>query len=165
MSPVSWWVSKVRQTRRYVTARVEPAEREALAAWLTPAELRLFEAMSVPDQRHGLDVVAHLRRAGVVERDVLVAGLLHDAGKGAVGLWPRIVHSLGEGLGPWVVRLARRWPGLRPSLDRLRDHAERSAALAAAAGCSARTVELIRSQELPPADPAGSLLRWADEAS
>lgn len=165
MSRGSWWVSKVRQTWRYLRARVEPDERAELARWLTPAERRLFETMPVADQRHGLDVVARLRQAGVAERDVLVAGLLHDVGKGDVGLVARIVFSLGEGIGPWVVRLARRWPGLGPALDRLRDHPAASAALAAAAGCSARTVELIRGGDAPAEDPAAPLLRWADEAS
>ncbi len=165
MSPVSWWASKVRQAWRYVRAQVEPEERRELAAWLTASELALFEAMTVADQRHGLDVLGRLRGAGVTDREILVAGLLHDAGKGSVGLLPRVVHSLGEGLGPWIVRWARRWPGLGPDLDRLRDHPERSAALAAAAGCSPRVVELIRHQEAPLDDPAGSLLRWADEAS
>ncbi|HWP62228.1 MAG TPA: hypothetical protein VNO86_02015 [Candidatus Binatia bacterium] len=165
MSRGSWWASKVRQTWRHLRARVEPDERRELAGWLTPAELALFEAMSVADQRHGLDVVARLRERGMTDREVLVAGLLHDAGKGSVGLLPRIVHSLGQGVGPWVVRLARRWPGLGPDLDRLRDHPERSAALAAAAGCPARTVELIRRQDVPTDDPAWPLLRWADETS
>ncbi len=165
MSRASWWVSKAAQTRRYLSARVDPAEMAELARWCTPAELRCFEAMSVADRRHGLDVVAHLRRAGVTDRDVLVAGLLHDAGKGDVGLLPRIVYSLGEGIGPWVLRLARRWPGLGADLDRLREHPEASARLAAAAGCSPRTVALIRFQDGPTDDPAGRLLHAADEAS
>jgi len=165
MSRVSWWVSKVRQTWRYLRARVDPAERAELRRWLTAAEWRCFEAMPVVDQRHGLDVVAWLRRAGVEDRDVLVAGLLHDAGKGDVGLLARVVYSLGEGVGPWVVQLARRLPGMAPALDRLRDHPARSAALAAAAGCSPRTVALIRSGDGGSDDPAGFLLRWADEAS
>lgn len=165
MSRVSWWVSKAAQTGRYLRARVDPAEVVELARWCTPAELRCFRAMSVADRRHGLDVVACLRRSGVTDRDVLVAGLLHDAGKGDVGLLPRIVYCLGDGIGPWVVRLARRWPGLGPDLDRLQAHPEISARLAAAAGCSPRTVALIRWQDAPTDDPAGRLLQAADEAS
>ena len=56
-----------------------------LAAWTRPGELALFDAMHVADRRHGLDVVAHLRRAGVRDRDVLAAGLLHDCAKGDTG--------------------------------------------------------------------------------
>jgi hypothetical protein len=46
----------------------------------------------------------------------------------------------------------------------LRDHSQRSAELAAAAGCTARTIELIRNQE-EPTDDAGRLLLAADEAN
>jgi hypothetical protein len=56
-------------------------------------------------------------------------------------------------------------PGWSAALGRLRVHAEASAALAAAAGCSATTVELIRHQEAPIDPIAGELLRLADEAS
>jgi hypothetical protein len=122
--------------------------------------------MHVADRRHGLDVVATLRAEGVDDRDVLVAGLLHDAGKGpGVGLWPRVAWSLGEVFGPWVVSVARILPGFGPALDRLRDHAEISAQIAAAAGCSPRTVALIRDQSSPRDPEYGELLRLADEAN
>lgn len=135
-----------------------------MAAWLTPAELALFDAMHVADRRHGLDVVGRLRRAGVTERDVLVAGLLHDCGKGPTGAGPRVAWSLGEAFGPWVHRLAARVPGWAAALERLRDHAATSAALVAAAGASPRAVDLIRHQA-DPVDPVfGRLLLLADEA-
>jgi hypothetical protein len=54
---------------------------------------------------------------------------------------------------------------MRRSLDRLRDHAETSARLAEAAGCSPRTVDLIRWQDAPHDPEAGERLRLADEAS
>jgi hypothetical protein len=50
-------------------------------------------------------------------------------------------------------------------LDRLRTHADASARLAAAAGCSQRTVELIRWQEAPRDPEFGERLRLADEAN
>jgi hypothetical protein len=160
-----WWSGKARQFARHVTARVSAAERASLDAWLTTPEAALFDAMHVADRRHGLDVVASLRAMGVTDRDVLVAALLHDAGKGRTGLWPRVVWSLGETWGPWVRRAAGRLPGMRRALLRLRDHAERSAAMAAAAGCSTRTVELIRNQDAPTDAEFGELLRRADEAN
>lgn len=161
----SWWLGKLRQVRRHVGARVRAEERAELAAWLSPAQLALFDAMHVADRRHGLDVVAALRTDGVGEQDVLLAGLLHDAGKGQAGLIARVVHSLGQAYGPRIGRLARRMPGLGPTLDRLRDHPELSARLAAGAGCTIRTCELIRWQD-DPRDPVdGERLRLADEAS
>ena len=161
----AWWLTKLRQTRQHLAARVAPAERDSVAAWLAPAQLAVFDAMHVADRRHGLDVVAALRAAGETDPDVLVAGLLHDAGKGDTGVFPRVLYSLGQaGLG-WPVRMARRLLGVSAGLDRLAAHAETSARLAESAGCSARTVELIRWQDAPRDPEAGERLRLADEAS
>ena len=166
MSHSSWWASRVRQFRAYLGARIAETERAELATWLTPPQLEVFDAMHVADKRHGLDVVATLRAEGVTDEDLLVAGLLHDAGKGPdVGLWPRVAWSLGEAYGSWIPASTRRLPGFRRALDRLRDHAELSAALAASAGCSSRTVELIRHQEDPIDPDAGQSLLRADEAN
>jgi hypothetical protein len=161
----SWWLTKVRQTRRHLLARVPARERDAAAGWLRPEELALFDGMHVADRRHGLDVVAALRAGGETDREVLVAGLLHDAGKGDAGMIPRIVHSLGQAGMGWVATLVGWWPGMRGTLDRLRDHAELSARLAEAAGCPPRTVELIRWQDNPHDPDAGERLRLADEAN
>ena len=103
--------------------------------------------MHVADRRHGLDVVATLRKDGAADDDLLVAGLLHDAGKGHTGVVPRVAYALGQAYGAWVWRVAGLVPGWRPGSARLRDHAEISARLAGEAGCSARTVELIRHQD------------------
>jgi hypothetical protein len=160
-----WWRSKVRQFWTHVRARVSPAERATLAGWLTPAQLVLFDSMHVADRRHGLDVVASLRADGVSEADVLVAGLLHDCGKGNAGVVSRVVHALGQAYGGWIVRAAAIVPGLRRELDRLATHAETSAALARNAGCSARTVALIRDQDQPRDPEFGAILKLADEAN
>jgi hypothetical protein len=160
-----WWGTKVRQLGLHLAARVRPEERAALATWLTPAQLALFDAMHVADRRHGLDVVASLRAHGVTEREVLLAGLLHDAGKGATGVLPRVAYALGQAYGEWVWRVAEIVPGWRATLRRLREHAERSAALAAQAGVPPRTVELIRHQDAPQDPDFGELLRLADEAN
>jgi hypothetical protein len=128
---------------------VAPQERAVLATWISPAQLALFDSMHVADRRHGLDVMDSLRTDGVVEQDVLLAGLLHDAGKGDTGVWPRVAYALASLYGTWIVRVARLLPGFRVALERLRTHAETSADLAARADCPARTVELIRFQDAP----------------
>jgi hypothetical protein len=143
---------------------VAPEERAGLASWLTPSQLDCFDAMHVADRRHGLDVLAALRADAIDDPDVLLAGLLHDAGKGGTGVWPRVAYALGQRYGSWVWRVARVLPGFGPALERLREHADASAALAEAAGCSARTVELIRHQDAP-IDPVGVRLQLADEAN
>ena len=161
----AWWAAKVRQFGAHLRALVTDDERRAVATWTTPAELALFDSMHVADRRHGLDVVATLRADGVEEPEVLVAGLLHDAAKGDTGILPRVIHSLGQAWGGWIPRVARVLPGMGAKLDRLRTHAEVSARLAAAAGCSSRTVELIRWQEAPRDLEFGERLRLADEAN
>ncbi len=164
-STASWWASRFRQFRTHLRARVAREERAALATWVTPTQLQLFDAMHVADRRHGLDVVASLRTEGVIEPDLLLAGLLHDAGKGETGVWPRVVYSLASKYGRWIVTIAQCVPGMSAPLERLRTHAATSAALAAAAGCSPRTVELIRFQDAPVDPDFGELLRLADEAN
>jgi len=164
-SSASWWAVKVRQFRAHVGAAVAPSERAELASWLTSAQLALFDTMPAADQRHGLDVVATLRASGTSNPDLMLAGLLHDAGKGpTVGLWPRVAWSLGERYGPWVWRVAGVLPGFPAALDRMWDHAARSAELAAQAGCSPRTVDLILHQSTPE-DSDGAVLQLADEAN
>lgn len=160
-----WWATKTRQVRDHLRARVGSAERAALAGWLSAPELALFDAMHVADRRHGLDVMVHLRLQGVVDRDVLIAGLLHDCSKGDTGVMPRIAYSLGQRYGAGIWRAAGIVPSWSAALGRLRVHAEESAALAAAAGCSPITVELIRHQDAPVDPIAGEQLRLADEAS
>ena len=165
MSPASFWASKVRQFRAHRRAQVEPTERAALVGWLTSAQLALFDSMHLADRRHGLDVVATLRAEGQLDEELLLAGLLHDAGKGDTGLWHRVAYSLGQEYGSWIWRVAALLPGFRGALIRLREHAEASARLAAAAGCTARTVALIRYQDAPRDGDAGERLRLADEAN
>ncbi len=164
-SKASFWASKTRQFRAHIGARVGPDERAGLDAWLTPAQAELFDRMHVADRRHGVDVVATLRADGVNEPDVLLAGLIHDAGKGQTGVVPRVAYSLGQRYGGWVWRVSSLVPGMGAPLARLRDHAELSAVLAAQAGCSARTVELIRNQDAPLDPVDGVRLKLADEAN
>src|SRR5512140_3628079 len=120
--------------------------------------------MHVADRRHGLDVVHALRRSGVRDRDVLAAGLLHDCAKGDTGALPRIAWSLGERFGPRVHRIAGRVPGWGSTMDRLRDHAERSAAMVERAGLPPFAVDLVRYQSDPRDPRYGALFHAADEA-
>ena len=71
-----WWSAKIHRTWTYLHAGVSVAERSELASWLNPAQVALFDAMPAGDRRHGLDVVADLRRSGATDVDLLVAGLL-----------------------------------------------------------------------------------------
>lgn len=161
----SWWGPKVRQFRAHLRAKVTPGERAGLVTWITPAQVALFDSMHVADRRHGLDVVSSLRADGVDDHDVLLAGLLHDAGKGDTGVLPRVAYSLGQRYGSWIWRASSLLPGWADALVRLKTHARASAMLATAAGCSRRTIDLIREQDAPTDLEYGELLRLADEAN
>lgn len=161
-----WWSAKIRRTWRYFFARVKASERRSLSSWLTPAQLALFDAMHPADQRHGLDVVRALRAAGHGDGDLLLAGLLHDAGKGrALHVWHRVAWSLGDHYGRGVRAVALRLPTFGPAFATLDVHAERSAELALDAGCSPRAAELIRHQAEPTDAELGRALLLADQAN
>jgi hypothetical protein len=163
---VGWWAAKSRQAIRHVSGRISRPERAQLRELLTPVQLRLFESMHRADQRHGLDVMTYLRADGHDDPDLLLAGLLHDCAKGrTVRLDHRVAWSLGERYGENVRDTFARLPGYAGAFARLRVHAEASAELALAAGCSVRTAELIRHQDDPIDPGAGQALRLADEAS
>lgn len=170
----SWWRGRTRQAWRHVTGRIGRSEFDWLSTWLDPAQRALFDSMHRADQRHGLDVVAHLVEQGESDRELLLAGLLHDCAKGpGVRLRHRVAWALAERYGSWLGRPLCLLPGFGRAFGRLRDHASRSAELALAAGCSPRTARLIRahamvlSEEDPGAagDTAVWALRLADEAA
>jgi hypothetical protein len=163
---MSWWAGKVRRFGRYFSGRIKAAELADLADWLSAPQTDLFRSMHRADQRHGLDVVAALRAEGHTQPDLLLAGLLHDCGKGRdLHVWHRVAWSLGERYGARVERTLQRLPTFGAAFATMRAHAARSAELAAAAGCSAATVELIRNQAEPTDPVLGRALLLADQAN
>ena len=162
----TWWSIKIRQTLRHLGGRVSPAERAGVRTWLSDAQSELFDAMHRADQRHGLDVMTRLRADGHDDPELLLAALLHDCSKGrGVRLPHRVAWSLGERYGERVLAIFAPMPGFREAFERLRHHADDSARLTLAAGCSERTAELIRHQGDPLDPVAGIALQLADEAS
>jgi hypothetical protein len=142
------------------------------ADYLPPDALRLFQAMARYDRQHALAVLQSLESQGLDDPDLMAAALLHDVGKtgspgGRVRLWHRVAAVLAQAMWPALLaRVARNEPGSwrRPFYLQLH-HADVSARLAKMAGCSARTVELIRQHEEPVAqneDPFLDALRAAD---
>ena len=93
--------------------------------------------MHVADRRHGLDVVATLRGDGVTEHDVLVAGLLHDAGKGDTGVWAAGRLLAGPALRPLGLAVGRRRAGLARG-DRAAPDARRDVGASSRPGPAAR---------------------------
>lgn len=163
---MGWWSAKLRRFWRYFFGRVSADERAGLAGWLTTAQIDLFDSMHRADQRHGLDVVGALRADGQQNPDLLLAGLLHDCGKGrGLHVWHRVAWSLAERYGKGLERLFVRLPGFRSAFTVIAAHAARSADLALAAGCSPVAAELIRHQAEPVDDVLGLALLLADQAN
>ena len=129
---------------------------------MTPPEERLFNAMERRDQRHALEVMRRLR-AGIEERDVLVAALLHDCGKGGVPVWLRIMNVAA----PKLVQLAGRKgaTGWRGAAYRLEHHVQLSTRLCEDAGCGGLTVRLVGGTATPEEAWKAELLYAADDAS
>jgi hypothetical protein len=161
-------VHRVAQFFGHLTARVS-RDDEALARSLLPsAAWSLFAAMPVADRRHGLDVAGRLLRDGRKDPDLLVAALLHDAGKGhRMRVWHRVGGVLLDAAAPSLLRrLAVPDPGSwRYPYFVYLHHAAMSADAALAAGCSPRAAAFIRG-EVPNVDaPLAAALQAADEAS
>jgi hypothetical protein len=159
---------RVGQFIGHLTARVDPAE-EARARHLLPeAAWPLFAAMLTADRRHALNVASHLLAAGHTDPDLLAAAMLHDVAKGRrMRLWHRIAGVLLAAIAPRLLaKLAspdeRSW---RHPFHLYLHHAALSAEAALRAGCSQRTVDLIRGTSEPPDAQLLAALRRADEAS
>ena len=129
---------------------------------LTEPERRLFDAMERRDQRHALEVMRRLRES-TEERDVLIAALLHDCGKGAVPVWLRILHVAVPPFGRIIGKEGH--PGWRGAAYRLHRHVEISAQLVGDAGSSGVTVRLIGGTHTEDEADVARLLWLADDAS
>jgi hypothetical protein len=72
---------RLRQGIENLRAAPSPEDTELAAGYLAPGELALFSRMEPADQRHTAGVLRSLQRAGIEDRALLKAGLLHDVGK------------------------------------------------------------------------------------
>lgn len=72
------------------------SEREAVVQWLSSETADVFFAQGVADQRHGYHAASTVVAAGVRDRDVIMAALLHDVGKrhSRLGIVGRSVASV-----------------------------------------------------------------------
>ncbi len=170
---------RVKQVFAALTAKVAAADREFVAAWLTPGEQALFFAMNVPDQHHALQV-AHAARRLAAGRENVDTGLLtrcallHDVGKvkGDVSTFDKALAVLAHRLAPsWAEGWGRpgrggRVANLRHALHVYFRHPERSAALLAGIGADERLLAIIRRHHWPPSPgepPELTILREADD--
>src|SRR5262245_41276230 len=159
---------RLRQFFAALTARLPLADRELVAATLSPAEFALFERMPRYDQRHCLDVCTTLRAAGYDDPLLLRAALLHDCGKVDdqgrpipllyYGLFV-VLKRLAPALYAWAARDGR--GPLRPFAIHTA-HDQRSARLAEPAGSPPEPVATLRDYAERRITERTRALSWAD---
>lgn len=94
--------------------RLTPPERAAVEGWLTGETAEIFFNQDDADQRHGFHAALSVIAAGIEDREVIMAALLHDVGKrhARLGIVGRSVAS---------VLILARLP-LPPRMQAYRDH-------------------------------------------
>jgi putative nucleotidyltransferase with HDIG domain len=159
---------RVRQFTDGVRPWLEPYEIAEARGRLSEAEFALFMRMEGRDRKHSLRVMRWIERTGrergrEPSEELLNAALLHDIGKGDLATWHRIAFVLLGRFPPLASRLeAPEGAGWQRALWRLRHHARLGAERLAAAGSSARVVELVARHTGEPGDDAE--LAWLIEA-
>jgi hypothetical protein len=139
---------RTHQFRNSLFSSNDEIPSEVLHDYLTSAQFKLFQQMQPSEQAHAYKIFKHLKNTGRTNPDLLCAALLHDVGKilHPLSIYERVLIVLGRGLFP---KATRRWAGASPhGLRRpfvvAAQHAEWGAELAAQAGATTLTVELIR---------------------
>jgi hypothetical protein len=148
-----------------------PALPQDAIALLNEPMLHQFRILQPSDQRHLLNVYRYLV-AEQADQDTIIAGLIHDVGKGCmkcrITVLDRTLDVLLDRFTPGLYqRFADRddVPERVRGLHRLASHARRGALAAQQAGYSARVSELILHHDGKDAtpDPELALLRRADD--
>lgn len=146
---------RIGQLGRALVPWVPQRDRALAAAFLTPAQLAAFLAMTPTDQRHAVRVARTLLAEGWRDLDLLIAALLHDLGKvdpcglGRVRLPHRVGKVLLSRCAPvyWQRASARPLRGPLRGYYLLRYHPRLGADWAARLGVSARACALIAAHQ------------------
>lgn len=171
MHVLSRLLYRARQFRLALCGPWPPVSDETLSPYLSPPLMAIFRRMTPAEQAHALSVFQRLQQAGYDQPDLLAAALLHDVGKSLspLSVWDRVLIVLTKRFFP---RQVQRWseqsshPLCRPFVVAAR-HPAWGADLAAAAGASPRTCDLIRSHQDNSIldDPLLAALQQADNES
>lgn len=165
---------RLRQTLFYLSSawpssRSSPAIPGAVASWLRPGTVELFQRLAPADQAHAIDVAMGLARLGA-PRDLVTAGLLHDIGKVQdpyhITVADRIAHVLLCRFARVIVDRLRRSVSPRrgtQGLWMLSVHNLAGAAIVRDLGYGDRVQWLVRQHQAPdPEDPDLRLLQVMD---
>lgn len=74
-------IYRTRQFFQAISSHSSQVDLELIASILNPSQLALFQEMQTSEQLHSQRVFNELRMNGETNQDLLVAALLHDAGK------------------------------------------------------------------------------------
>lgn len=158
---------RVRQFFGALRPHVDAEDRADAYRYLMPEQRALFESMMLRDQEHGIIVFQRVRDGSSAEDAALfTAALLHDCGKGRIGLWQRVAHVVAGAIAPsLLLRLAsEHGAGWRQGFWRLLHHPRLGADAVAATGADPAVVRMIREQDSPTPDARLALLQAADDA-
>ena len=129
---------------------------------LTVAEQQLFFAQQTGDQAHAITVARTLQQQGYDDERLLVAALLHDAGKApGVSIPHRTAMVLIKKIVPgWLDTLSPQTTGWLAPLARAYHHPTIGAKLAQQAACHPDTVALIRHHQEHNSQLRDELQEW-----
>lgn len=155
---------RARQLLRALEERRTCVDSQFVEAYLGERALGLFATLSPRDQAHSARAAAALWQVGPDDRALIIAALLHDAGKGEQQLWLRGLYVLAAAATPSLLqRLAQAGPGWRGALFRLLRHAELGAEAARTLGYDEDVCRLIADHHRPADGARQRALQWADE--
>lgn len=166
MAVASRAVYRARQFLGALRPSIDERAWQQASALLGDGERRLFLSMTPRDQQHCVAVYRWLGDQGENDRELLVAALLHDAGKGRIALRHRVAFVVLHASAPWLLRRVVApgdGDGWRQTLWRCLHHERLGADLALRAGSSQGVAALISGDAA--GDPRLTGLRAADEAN
>lgn len=156
-------IYRLRQFLRALEEQRAPVERGFVEAYLDERGRRLFYAMPPRDRVHAARTARLLLHAEGSDRDLVIAGLLHDVGKGEQQLWHRAGYVLLNATAPALLqRIARPGGDWRGAICRLRDHARRGAEMARSLGYGENVYRLIARHHSAANDARQQALQRAD---
>ncbi len=153
---------RIQQVWHFLRRRPSKQDLAWVSTLLTATQQPLFFAQQTGDQAHAITVARTLQQQGYDDERLLVAALLHDAGKApGVSIPHRTAMVLIKKMAPgWLDTLSPHTTGWLAPLARAYHHPEIGANLAQQATCHPDTVALIRHHQEHESELREELQEW-----